>query len=306
MLGAMIVALCWAASEVRPGDPRERAARAAGLLPAEGVPVSAAARAQALATVTAERGLPATAGARLAALAGGLVRGDLQSAATGEPVWSRVGRALPWTLALLAVAGALAVLAGLAAGAVAAARADGRLDAALRGLTSLALAVPLAWLAVLALRGLAWGQPWQLVPGRADGSVAGLVIPAGALAVTGAALVARVARTALVEVLARPELLAARARGLGPWRVLVGHALPLAAAPLGALVPTLVAVLLGGAAVVERACDVPGVGALLVDAASTGDTALLTALALVTGALVTAGSLVGRLVARRAVPGDAR
>jgi peptide/nickel transport system permease protein len=293
VLAACVVCLSWAAGECAPGDVRERAARAAGLLPAEGVPVSSALRARALAAV-ATFGVPEGPGARLAALGSGLLRGDLRSWRDGQPVYRAVARALPWTLILVILALVLSILAGGAGAAWAATRAGRGGDALVRILASLGLALPTAWLAVIALRTLVWGHPFALVVPGLEAGLADLVLPAACLGIFGAALVARTGRAALVEALARPELTAARARGIGGARLLLRHALPLAAAPLAATLPVLVAALLGGATVVERAFDLPGLGALLTTAAQRGDVPTVTVCALTSAIAVGLAGLLAR------------
>jgi peptide/nickel transport system permease protein len=278
--------------EAAPGDVRERAARVAGMLPAEGARVDAAARARAIATVAATRGVGAEATGRILGVFSGL-----RSWRDGRSVATHVAEALPATLGLCAVAAAFALLAGLGGALLAAARAGGRVDRSLTLLASLALAAPVAWVAVLALRAFAWGRPWAFAPVRG-----GWWLPGACLGLVAAALVQRFGRAALVEALAAPFAQAARARGASPARVLTVHALAAARVSLLALLPIVVAYLLGAASVIERAFDIPGLGAMLLDAAASGDAPVVVGGTLTVGAAVVLASLCAEALAPRVDP----
>jgi peptide/nickel transport system permease protein len=288
-LTLLVLALtCRTCIELSPGDVRERAARVAGMLPAEGARVDAAARVRAIEAVAAARGVGATPVRRIFGL-------STRSWRDGRSVAAVVGEALPATLGLCALAGLFAVMAGLLGALLAASRRGA--DRVLGVLAAVALAAPVAWVAVLALRVFAWGRPWRLAPVRG-----GWWLPGACLGLVAAALVQRHGRAALLEALAAPFAQAARARGAGRARVLAVHALAAARAPLVALVPILVAYFFGAVAVIERAFDVPGLGALLLDAAASGDAPVVVAGTLTVGAAVVLASLVAEALAPRVDP----
>ncbi len=289
----VLAIVCQACLEAAPGDPLERAARVAGMLPAEGARVDAAARARAIDTVAVTRAIGRTPGARLA----GLVRGPGRSWRDGRSVVDHVLGALPATLGLAAVASIVALALGLAGALAAAARPGSLTDRALAVAAAAALAAPVAWVCVLALRGFAWGRPWAIAPVHG-----GWLLPGACLGLVAAAVVQRHGRAALLEALAAPFAQAARARGAGRGRVLAVHALGVARAPLLALLPILVAYFLGAAAVVERAFDIPGVGGLLLDAAAVGDAPVVVGGTLAIGALVVLASLLAEALAPRVDP----
>src|SRR5688572_5765394 len=108
LLAAALV--CWAASELSPGDVRVRAARVAGLLPAEGAVVDPAARARAIEAAARARGVESTAWKRLIRLDLGVSWRD------GRPVGEHLRRAWPATLGLLGQAMVLVLLFGVGAG----------------------------------------------------------------------------------------------------------------------------------------------------------------------------------------------
>src|SRR5262249_40135544 len=159
--------------------------------------------------------------------------------------------ALPVTLALLFAAFTAAYLAGLAA-AFAAAAAPGRLaDRAVGVGAAVALALPTAWVAILALRTFSGGHPWSwFPPSSRGGSAAGVALPIGSLALVAAAVVARHARAALIAGRGGMVAVAARARGASEARVLGVHAMALAQAPLVALAAAIVPQLLGASLIV--------------------------------------------------------
>lgn len=288
----VLALVCQACVEAAPGDVRERAARVAGMLPAEGTRVDAAARARAVQTVATTRAIAPMAAGRIFGVFAGL-----HSWRDGRPVVAHVAEALPATLGLCAVAAAFALLAGLGGALAAAARAGGLADRLLAALAAAALAAPVAWVSVLALRAFAWGRPWAFAPVRG-----GWWLPGACLGLVAAALLQRHGRAALLDALAAPFAQAARARGAGRGRVLAVHALAAARAPLLTLLPILVAYLLGAVAVVERAFDIPGLGALLLDAAAAGDAPVVVAGTLTIGALVVLASLVAEALAVRVDP----
>jgi ABC-type dipeptide/oligopeptide/nickel transport system permease component len=248
-------------------DVGERAARVAGLLPPPGERTSPEARARAVATVARERGVAGEPAARVLGAVVGVVYFDLGRAwIDGEAVGTHVGRALPVSLALVGVALLVAWALGLGGALLALAQPARLLDRLVAAGAAVALAVPVAWLAIVALRVFAWGAPWRLAPAHGSIGLAGLC-----LGVPAAALVARYGRVTLLAARVAPFYVAARARGASEARALLVHALAAAGSALLALLPVLVGGILGALPVVERAFDLPGLGAMIVDAQAIGD-----------------------------------
>jgi peptide/nickel transport system permease protein len=127
----------------------------------------------------------------------------------------------------------------------------------------MAMAVPNFVLGPLLLLVFAVSLRWFPI-GGAD-SAAAVVLPAVTLGLSLAAVLARMTRAALLEVLAEPYLVAARARGLHPARVVCNHALRNAALPVITTLGLQLGALLGGAVITEVVFGWPGVGQLAVE-----------------------------------------
>jgi peptide/nickel transport system permease protein len=93
-----------------------------------------------------------------------------------------------------------------------------------------------------------------------------LILPSVALGLSFIALIARITRASVLEVLSQDHIRTARAKGLPSWRLLFAHALPNAAVPIVTIIGVGIALLLGGVAVTESVFAVPGLGRLVVDA----------------------------------------
>jgi ABC-type dipeptide/oligopeptide/nickel transport system permease component len=289
-----LAAVSWLCLEAQPGEPAEAAARASGSLPDESRGVPPALRRRIVDEAARRHGLDRPAGERFVAFVGGVVRADLgRSWRDGGSVRARVGAGLPVTLVLVGAGLLVAYLLGVAAG-LAAASAPGRAaDRSMRAIAAIGLALPTAWAALLALRTFTAGQPWTLFPPSAGWPPSGAwLLPLACVSYVAAAAVARHARAGLVEASALPAIVAARARGASKGRALAVHALAISRPPLAALVASLVPHLLGASLVVERAFDLPGLGALLLDSAQHGDAPMLLGAILAGGAIVAIGSIV--------------
>jgi peptide/nickel transport system permease protein len=177
-----------------------------------------------------------------------------------------VARAL-WPTAKLAL---LAVAFGSIAGIVAAEFSAGPFVARARGWVHacilLVAAVPLLAFAPL----LTWqfAVRWQCVPlpGDPDAGVRGLLFAAGLLSLPLGAQVARVTRASLLDQAKARYLTVARAKGAGAYRTWFIHALAVAAPPVAVVVAMQLGALLGGAVVLERLFDRPGLGTLMLKA----------------------------------------
>lgn len=229
-----------------------------------------------------------------------LVRGDLgQSRVYAEPVTAVFADRLPWTLLLSAFGLVLAVLAALLLGTAAGMRPGSILDRACSGLAVILQAIPPFSVALAAVALFAVTLRWAPASGAAapgadytfGGVAAHLVLPACALAVTQAPWLVLSVRSAVARAARSDAIRGARARGLGPARIVTKHMLPVSLAPmvtiLGARLPELVV----GTVLVETVFGWPGLAASLVESATALDFPLLAALTVATTALVLAGSL---------------
>jgi peptide/nickel transport system permease protein len=123
------------------------------------------------------------------------------------------------------------------------------------------------------------------LPGDPDAGAAGLLFASGLLSVPLAAHVGRVGRAALADLRGAPFLVVARAKGASSVRVWLWHALPVASGPIVTIIATQLGALLGGAVVLERLFERPGLGTLILEAYASRDLPVLE------GAVVAAGGL---------------
>ena len=194
-----------------------------------------------------------------------VARGDFGSSfAFNRPAIQVVLERLPATLLLTATAIALGVVVGMPAGVAAASKASGPLDRLVMALVLLGQSVPTFWLGLLMIRIFAVNL--RLVPVSGHGTVLHLVMPAVALGLYLAALLARLTRSEMLEALAQDYVRTARAKGLSERVVTVAHALKNALLPIVTLIGLQLGALLGGAVVTETVFAWPGIGSLVLDA----------------------------------------
>jgi peptide/nickel transport system permease protein len=194
-----------------------------------------------------------------------VARGDFgTSFAFNRPAIQVVLDRVPATLLLTATAVALGVAVGMPAGVVSAVKAGGVLDRLVMAMVLLGQSVPTFWLGLLMIRIFAVNLRW--VPVSGHGTVLHLVMPALALGLYLAALLARLTRSEMLEALAQDYVRTARAKGLSERVVTVAHALKNALLPIVTLIGLQLGALLGGAVVTETVFAWPGVGSLVLDA----------------------------------------
>ncbi len=207
----------------------------------------------------------------------GLLRGDFGVSYTyripvGSLIAERLQVSLPLALYALLLSTALAFPLGLAAAAAAGARRARALGALLNGITELGLAVPNFWLGMLLVTAFAIGLHWVSAggfPGWDAGPAAALkalTLPAVALAMPQAAILARVLRGALIDTLHEDYIRTARAKGAGEWRILWRHALPNALLPVLTILGMQFSFLLAGGVIIENVFFLPGLGRLVFQA----------------------------------------
>jgi len=231
--------------------------------------------------------------AQFAAYLHNLLRGDLGvSLKSGQPVLGEIAQRLPATLELTVLATLLGLLVGIPCGMLAAVREGRWLDQALRVLSLAGVSMPAFVLALLLQTVLSIDLGWLPISGRSspwyisepvtglatlDFLLAGqpaaawdallhLVMPTLVLGSFLAAVVARYVRNSLLETLDEPFIRTARAKGLGEWRVISGHALRNALLPAITVIGLHFADMLGGAILTETVFAWPGVGRFMLDA----------------------------------------
>jgi peptide/nickel transport system permease protein len=222
------------------------------------------------AALRAALGLDRPLPAQLTDYLGRLLRFDLgQSLHFRRPVSELLWERLPPTLELAAAALLLALALALPLG-VLAAHYRGRLaDTGAMAFSLFGISLPNFWLGPLLILVFSLWLGWTPVSGR-DGP-ASLVLPAVTLGTGLAAVLARMVRSSLLEVLGEDFIRTARAKGAGPTAVLWRHALRNAWLPVLTLIGLQLGALLGGAVITETVFAWPGLGSLLVEAIQTRD-----------------------------------
>ncbi len=228
------------------------------------------ATAEAVAQLRRELGLDQPLMIQYLSFVGHAVQGDLgRSYATYRPVSTEVAQRFVMTLQLGGSAFFIATLLGIPLGVVAAMRRNSWLDHLLRVVVLGSVSVPVFWLGILLIYLFAVALRW--LPSTGSGSPAHLVLPAFSLATYPLALMVRLTRTSMLEVLHQDYLQTARAKGLGPRRVIVGHALKNAMIPIVTVMGLQVGALVTGAVLIETVFAWPGVGKYMVDAVFSRD-----------------------------------
>lgn len=255
LLAASVVV--FTAIEVVPGDPAT-------------VMLGTGARPDTVAALREELGLGDPAPLRYLRWVGGMLQGDLGTSYTyRSPVSALVADRLAVSLPLALLALLLAVLVGLPAGVLAAARRGRAADAGVMAATQLGVAVPNFWFAMLMVLVFAVQLRWFPAggfPGWEGGLLPGLhalALPAVALALPQAAILARVMRGALLDTLGEDYLRTARAKGLSRGAALRRHALRNALIPVLTIMGLQFSFLLAGAIIIEQVFYLPGLGRLV-------------------------------------------
>ncbi|HWV24618.1 MAG TPA: ABC transporter permease [Thermomicrobiales bacterium] len=208
---------------------------------------------------------------------GGALQGDLgQSLRTRQPVMTELATRFPLTLQLTILAVSIAVVIGIPLGVASATRKDTSLDKAATVIALFGASMPLFWIAIMGILFFSVKLGWLPTAGN-DGPIwtwAGLrsfILPAVTLALSPIALIMRLTRSSMLEVLNREYVTVARAKGLIESKVVVRHALRNALLPVITFVALVFGALLGGAVVTETIFSLPGLGRLVVTAINQRD-----------------------------------
>ena len=231
-----------------------------------------------------------------------LAQGDLgHSLVTREPVAAEFKVLFPATSELAGTALLLALLVGLALGITAALQRGSWLDQAVMALATVGNSMPVFWWGLILIMFFSVGLQWTPVSGRVgiefdvpfvtgfmliDSALANvngvepgaflsallhLVLPATVLGTIPMAVIARMTRSAMLEVLREDYMRTARAKGLAPARVVLHHGLRNALIPVLTVLGLQVGGLLGGAVLTETIFSWPGIGKWLIDAIARRD-----------------------------------
>lgn len=205
-----------------------------------------------------------------------VVQGDLgRSIISNKSVMEELTATVGPTAELMVGAMVLAVPLGLVLGTLAAVQRGNLIDRAVVALSVAGVSMPVFFVGLILMQYV--GYKWDLLPftGRTgpvwDGGLPSLILPSLTLGSVLVGPIARITRTAVLEVLGADFVRTARAKGLKEWVVIVHHALRNALIPVVTLVGLQAAFLLGGAVVTETMFSWPGVGRLAVGAIVSSD-----------------------------------
>jgi peptide/nickel transport system permease protein len=209
---------------------------------------------------------------------GAVLQGDLGiSIFSNEPVLKLVGQRLEPTVSLAATTLVVAVVIAVSFGVLAAWKAGSLIDRALMVVSVLGFSVPVFVVGYLLIYVFSIHLRWLPVQGYApiaDGVwpwLERLILPSIALGLAYVALIARMTRTSMLEVLSEDYIRTARAKGVAPRPMLMKHALKNAGVPIVTVIGIGIALLIGGVVITETVFNIPGIGRLVVDAISKRD-----------------------------------
>ncbi len=263
LLAASLVV--FAVLQILPGDPAA-------------IMLGTGARADTLAALRHRLGLDAPLALRYLHWMVGMLTGDFGVSYTySVPVRVLVAERVMVSLPLALLAIVLSTAIAIPVGVLAAARRGRAADAATMGIAQIGVAIPNFWLGLLLILLFAIRLPWLPAsgfPGWGAGAwpaLRALVLPALALALPQAAILARVTRAAVIETLGEDFVRTARAKGLTRNAALWRHAVPNALVPVVTLIGLQFSFLLAGTVIVENVFTLPGLGRLVFQAIAQRD-----------------------------------
>lgn len=197
-------------------------------------------------------------------------KGDFgRSIRTRRPVIAEIGtRAMP-TLELAAAALTVAVVIGLVAGVLSAVKPNSLVDAVGMFLALVGVSMPVFWLGLMLMLQFSYKFGWLPTAGR--GTWAHIVLPAVTLGLSSAAIIARMTRSSMLEVLRHDYVRTARAKGVRESFIVIRHALRNALIPIVTVAGLQFGTMLGGAVLTESVFAWPGMGRYLVDSIGARD-----------------------------------
>jgi peptide/nickel transport system permease protein len=230
--------------------------------------------------------------------AGHVARFDFgRSLRTGSPVMEDISRRFPYTLQIIVLSMVIAIGIGVPAGVLAAWMAGTWMDRTLQTVTIIGLAAPSFWVGLLLILGLVfffqWSAPlfWEPFWTSPLKSLSQLIWPALAVGLRQMALIARMTRSIMQEVLNEDYIRTARAKGLPERRVVFRHALRNGALPIITLIGFEIAALFGGLIITETVFSVPGMGQYVVQSILDRDYPAAQGIVLVLAGIVVLGNL---------------
>lgn len=174
-----------------------------------------------------------------------------------------LSRGFPISLELGIITILVALVSGVTLGIIAALRHNGFIDYLAMTFAVLGISIPNFVLATLVIQQFAVN--WSILPAATWSSPAHMVLPTLALATGPMAIIARLTRSSMLEVLTQDYIKMARAKGLTPMKIILKHALKNAMMPVVTILGTLIAAILTGTFVIEKIFAIPGMGKYFVE-----------------------------------------
>ncbi|MEA0555441.1 nickel ABC transporter permease [Lysinibacillus irui] len=199
-----------------------------------------------------------------------LLQGDMgHSLKNKQPVFEEITARLPITIELAFYSILITIILGLIAGIISAIRPYSFMDAGLMIVALLGISLPSFWLGILLMYVFSVQLHWLPVAGWE--SAKHIILPAVTLGAGGAAIVARMTRSSMLDVVNQDYIRTAKAKGLKGYVIILKHALRNALIPVITVVGLQFGSLLGGTVLVESVFAVNGLGRMIVDAIRTRD-----------------------------------
>lgn len=190
-----------------------------------------------------------------------------------QPVAEVIADRLPATALLAASALAIALALAIPAGIVSAMRRGTAGDKGIMAVILVGQSAPAFWVGIVLV--LVFAVQLQVLPAAGYGSFQNLILPATTLALYSIAVIARLLRSSLIDVLSSDHMRTATAKGFGPTHAVLSHGLRNAALPVITVVGLETGTLLGGAILTEQVFGWPGLGSLTIEAISNRDLPLV-------------------------------
>ncbi|MEK5522228.1 peptide ABC transporter permease [Heyndrickxia sporothermodurans] len=186
-----------------------------------------------------------------------------------QTVNDMLGRGFPVSFELGITALIIAVISGITLGVLAALKHNGVIDYLAMTIAVLGISIPNFVMATLLIQQFAVN--WHLLPAATWASTKHMILPTAALATGPMAIIARLTRSSMLEVLTQDYIKMARAKGLSPVKIIIKHALRNALMPVITILGTLTAGILTGSFVIEKIFAIPGMGKYFVESINTRD-----------------------------------
>lgn len=223
------------------------------------------------------------------------VKGDFGiSLRHGQPAMELVVERLPASVQLAVVALFFAVVIAIPAGIIAALKRNTVIDGISMSVALLGQSLPVFWLGIMLI--IVFSVQLQLLPPGGRGGLESLILPGITLGAYSAALISRLTRSSMVEVLVQDYIRTARAKGLASYSILIRHALKNAAIPIVTVIGMQIRILLGGAVITETVFSYPGMGRLAIQAIANRDFPVVQAFVVVVAIVVVGMNLLVDLV----------